>query len=722
VTSLISVALLAPALAAEVSEYTGAAGSVGIAGPVDVPLYACPDAPEMSCVEVTILGKKFLFGLLVGRGIHILPRAAAALELEPKEKTFRHYNGGEPIHYASVPKITIGDDGVEINEVWVSTDPPASPPDRRSAHGAPSPISTDGYIGLQSLPELAWAIMPSQGKAIFAPADQGRDLIDSFQSEIIRYRWTPEEVEVYGKNSSGAIKERVPAGDLIIPVTIGDQSAEVTLSFLAFESALRSDRQPTPTAIDQIGNEAWSWQPVQVGGQQPTASWIGASGAYRQRHDSAYRNNYADGHIGRRVLGQLDMAADPSNRSITFRTAPQNQRRDPLDLLLADARASTEDAGEGDTLDAAAWTRLGDIYHTLGRLDDAISAYTTVTEDKEAARACTSWLKLADAQHEAYRIDGAAASYEKTSAQFHDWWDLSLEDREARKEALDDVAEGEEPPAGPMPQASACFVADSRRAAIHLARGEADAVTALYSAHLDLDEDLAIAAGNAWLAQGDLDAAQAAYRQANQLAKAPTPAARLGLALAYEAAGDRPGARGLYENAIASDDSDTMGILMWLDAEIRATSPQAALRKALAFRRANPDSPGAYVAIARAAAQAGDEEERKNVTAAGDAFFARYRAQFPHKPALAANQALFLLETGRLTEARALAEVTLLEDPASTLSWLALGNVYVLQGDTDRGERLFRRAGRLDPLHPGYALLINAAVPRPTADAEGIDP
>ena len=53
--------------------------------------------------------------------------------------------------------------------------------------------------------------------------------------------------------------------------------------------------------------------------------------------------------------------------------------------------------------------------------------------------------------------------------------------------------------------------------------------------------------------------------------------------------------------------------------------------------------------------------------------------------------------------------------------WVLLGNTYILEGDLNRGERLLRRAGRIAPEHPAYAILSQVSVPRPTADAGDLE-
>jgi tetratricopeptide (TPR) repeat protein len=713
--ALLAALYAAPADAAQIGDYTGSAESVTITGPVEVPLYLTPTQGLRPCVKVTIQGEDYLFALAPGLGIYAGPRVSAALELEPKKKTFRHFDGGEPLHYAQIGRISIG--SLELREVRVLTDPP--PPDDDLPDFYNTSLqdgrTIDGVLGLQSLPQLSWAVLPSKGTVLFAPAAQGRDLVASLQSDIVRYRYTPENVEVFGKNRSGnTVRMRMPPSDMIVPLTIGGQQSDVLLSFSRWTAALRADRELPPSATEQRGDRTYSWQPVQAGSQPAVFIWVYQSGSYQQLHDRAFRNSYADGIVGYRSLSQLDMAVDPADRSITFRYAPEQQRNDPISFLLDDAEAATTAEGD-EPVATAAWQRLGDLYLGRGRLEEALDAYSEIVADDKGARSCESWMQLGKVQVDANHVEAALESFAKAAARYHSWWDQPLEDRETILEELKDLDEEALASETRMAQPGSCYRADGLLAAAHLSSGAPEKALALYRERLDLDEDLALIGGTAALMLGRLDEAQAAYRRSIQLQKSESSFARLGLALAYEAAGDWDSAHPLYQAAVEQNDGNVMGLQLWLDAVSRETSPEAALRKALAFRKANPDAGGAYVAIARTAKRAGDAAELVRVTEGGDRFFARNAKLYPYSTNLQATRALFLMETGRLDAARTLAEETLLSDPANVGAWLALGNIYVLQGDPDRGERLLHRAGRLAPMHPGYALLIDATVPRPTA-------
>lgn len=699
--------------AADVTDFTGQVESVTIPGPIEMPLYLTPTQQSIPSVKVTIQGKEYLFGLHAGHGIHVFSRAAKVLELKPRKKKFRHYPQ-EAVHYAALSRMVLG--SMELKDIRVSTDDmPIDPALRTELEQlAGQDHMLDGIIGLQSLPQVSWAILPSQGKVLFAPASQGQDMLAGLRAPILRYRSTPEMVEIYGRDT----KIRMPQGDLIVPVQVGGQAAEVHLQFLQSISMLRTDRTLPPSATQQVGDRSYTWQSVQFSNIPPAFSWFYRSGEYQRLSDTAFRNRYADGEIGNLILSQMDVAVDPVTKSIALRPTAMQNRMDPIEFLLADARAATEPDGD-EPASPAAWSRLGDLYAARGRLAEAIDAYSQPLQGEAPSKDCMVWLTLGSLQLSANRTEDAIASFGQASALYHSWWDLPQEERESR-------SADEESPHTVQP--SACHTADSRLAAAHLSVGDLDMAVSLYTDRMDLDAGLAQVAGNAYLLQGDLDRAQSAYRQAIQHANGESAEIRLGLGLAYEEAGQADNALQLYA-AAAEHSRDPMVSLMWLDAMSRTSTPEQTFQAAIAFLRKNPDFSGAYLVLARAHQRLPEgkdlefnkEEELERLLKTGSSFFARAEMLTPYDGTLQAAKGMFFLETGRISAARLYAEEQLLRDPGNPMLWLLLGNTYILEGDIDRGERLLRRAGRIAPDHPAYALLSQAAVPRPTADAGDVE-
>ena len=267
-------------------------------------------------------------------------------------------------------------------------------------------------------------------------------------------------------------------------------------------------------------------------------------------------------------------------------------------------------------------------------------------------------------------------------------------------------------------QPGKCHTADGYLAQAWLSQGDTEKVGELYTEHIDLDPHLALVQGNAALIDGNISLARSAYHRAAMLERHPGTFSRLGQALIHENVGEWANAQTLYEKVLELNPYDVMGAQMWVDASIRATSPAATTRATERFLQNNPDSGAAYTAHARALRLAGDEAKLQQLIRQGDTYFTNQLKLFPSSGSLAANHALFMVETGRLSEGQAAAEAALIEEPDAVLAWLALGNAYVLLGDIERGENMFRRAGRLGSSSPGYALLINTDIPEPETAVE----
>ena len=696
-----------PVHAAQLSDVTGSVEDVILSGQVDVPLFTTPSGDPAPCIEVRIHDETYLFQLHPGVGIHLGARAVEALDPDIREKNIRHHDGS-PVHYTDIDRISIG--GLELQGVRATTDAPqdTDPQWANPYRSADMDDFVDGILGLQSLPGVAWAILPSTGTVSFAPEVQGAALLSQLQATAVPYRTTPEVMETYGKGN----RLRMPAMGPIVPVRVGDQSASLTLSFSHWETLLRADLELPESAVLSVGDRTATWLPVQLGDSPVVPDWVLDSGRHQMLADPAFALQYPDGQLGYRVLAQHDMAVDPQNQRIAFRRAATPLRQDPLSFLLEAAQAKTHP--EDDTpVDPAAWTRLGALLSQRGQLAEAIDAFAQPLDEAEFARQCMPWLVLGEHQLQANLIDDAIVSFETSSSLYHEWWDRPQDERETLAAEVD--GHDGETPAPHVVQPGACHVADGRLAAAHMASGDTTSARAIYEQQLDLDADLAVVGGTAALLEGDLSTAQSAYRQAIQLRNDEGRLERAGLALAYAASGDLQSAENLYAAALAAPDADSMMVLMWVDMLTRTKSADAALQAALTYRRQHPDLAVAYVAIARTARQAGNRDEMYRVTGAGDRFFARSRALYPHSASLTANHAMFLLETNRQSEATQLAEHTLLTAPNHPLLWVTLGTAAVLRGEVARGENLLQRAGQIAPMHPGYALLIDAAIP--TADA-----
>ncbi|MFT5682017.1 MAG: tetratricopeptide (TPR) repeat protein [Myxococcota bacterium] len=727
------------ALAGTTTEDFGSVESITLDSAVTVPLYTTPTGGIAPCVQVMIGEDVYLFGLDTGHGIFLEPRVVVEQGLEPEDEEFKHF---AKVKTTELESMAIGD--LVLNNVVVMTQAPEAKVSSYKpfySTSSNSGVILDGWIGLSTLTEVAWSIQPSTGQVIFAPLSEGPELVNSLKDggEVFTWRDTETVTEVYGIEPVSWApwlhkkhKVGVTAQQMIIPAKVGGADVEVIPSFGWWNSLVSSKTELSEADATRFyGDRKHSWLPVQIGSLPAQDSWVetqGAiSGTLQLLGRAAFTQDYADGVVGNRVLSQLDIAADPTSKTIVFRTATEQKRESPLAFLLADATADTEEmpeVAEGEDTDPdtkpgsdRAWTRLADLQIASGDLTGAIASYQMRLEYDDTDKSCVPYRNIGTTQLRAGLIDDAITSLTTSSNLYHGWWDQDIETRKKLEEALQEYENDEEKAASEhadvVVQSGHCHVVDGFLAMAWLAQGDTEKVSEIYAEHLDLDDGLAVVQGNAALLDGNLSLARAAYYQAAMLEGPPDAISRLGQALVHDNAGDWKHAEILYRKALELNPYGVMNAQLWVDSSIRAGSAAATVRATERFLTNNPDSGAAYTAHARALRMAGEDAKLKPLSRRGDAFYEQRMALFPTNGDLAANRALFLVETNRLAAGQEAAETALISDPDATLAWLALGNIYVRSGDIARGEDMLRRAGQLGVYSPGYALLVNIEIPEP---------
>ena len=211
--------------------------------------------------------------------------------------------------------------------------------------------------------------------------------------------------------------------------------------------------------------------------------------------------------------------------------------------------------------------------------DEAIGLRKEVTTAQ--ADDCTSWLALGSTLVAASRPTEAIDPLTKAAALYAPWAALPLADRDDISEKKAAAEKKKEDWTGQIPQSNACHVANGLLAVAQLQNRNPAAVAELYPARMDLDANLAVAAGNAALLQGKLDVAEAAYRRALQVTGGTDAEARIGLylAMAPRSFGD---ARLQLERVGLSTGSGADPLLTRLYVEgVRAAEGADGVRKAL---------------------------------------------------------------------------------------------------------------------------------------------
>ncbi|MEL6349442.1 MAG: tetratricopeptide repeat protein [Myxococcota bacterium] len=740
--ALISLALTAPLTAQakkSLSDVLGNVESVQISGVVEVPLYMSPDGSVLPCVRVTIDEKDYTFGLDFGDEIGISEATARALGLESKDNEISRLP--LTVKTTTVAEMRIGDMVLSNITSQIGYEDDSYIDDAEWYIPLPQFADVDGTIGLGAL-GVAYAILPSKGVVRFAPREQEQRFIDELGgASVLEMTIQPEAVRKFGKE-----KVRLP-GVGYFTIQVNGAPRTMSLSTFSWGSSIRSGVEMGAAPRWGLSDMEAAWIPVQIGDQPTIEGWMGLAGAlqYLQYPQLEWE---VDGVLGLHFLSNFDIAG--SREQLAFKYITEAQRNPSLPLEIEDIQAALDEAkqkreeakesGEVEEEDAEnphgktqQWMRLAQLQARAGEMDAALTTMKTVMEYEDAEDACANWMMLGDLQKKATQLDGALTSYGTAAELYHMWWDNSLEERnqidEDRAQLEEDRAKlekkGGDPDSlddpWPKKQPGRCHEADGHVAHLSLAAGELERVANLFDERLDLDPALALAQGNAALTQGNITLAQHAYRQALQLESIPSSYSRMGLAMSYHSNGRWDTASGLYQKAINLDRFNIMLALTWTDAQIVEFNPAYAMRKAKSFMEQNPGTATGYVAYARAARSGGDADAMAEATRRGDQFFNNNLIRYPNSARFTAAHAAFLYETDRADAARTAAEQALQWDPDNTVALLTLGALHVESGEIDKGETMLRQAGQMGLFHPGYAMLIQAQIPRPVAPDPDMD-
>jgi len=718
----------APALAdSPIDKWTGSIGEVALEGQVDVPLYGTPWGSPNPCVKVHIGENAYIFGLSTSStGIYVTENVAKKEEFKIRHGNAKTINlqgkdskwktGGE-IPWSDVDEIRIGElvlSGVRVR----AEDPEAN--DTEFFTNRPAGWSLDGILGLGALPEdIVWAVRPSTGVVSFARGASADDLRKSVEGTTLDYRVIASDSYKYGKR-----KGIRSAKNLVVTTSIGGETVDAVLTSSLLGSSLASEIEVPDTLMYKRADRVWRYLPVSLGGVDLGRSWF--------YHTSSYTHGQVefDAVVGMNHLSGVDLLVDPVAKKVTLATTDGHGRHDPLPFILEEAlkavapapaeeaEAGTEESDNDDAEsaeegaeaedakppgDSTAWGRLADIYQEMGNYEEAITARKSATAFNP--RSCPEWQRLGKTQLEAGQIGDAIVSLETASTHYHAWYDVSLEEREKLQKKLKKLEGEEKQEAEHYVAASSCHTADGYLAAALFSAGDMDTIESLYRDRLDLDPRLAMATANARMVKGDFTGASEPLRQAVKLRRSPWASARVGLALTYAKAGDWGTADGHYKRAM-NVSNDHRIVQMWLEGIRSAQGADASISAALAHVRDNPERAGAYYGLLMEAKASGDEESIAGAQAMGDAFFAQELQIRPRSASIWSTYARYLVQLGRMDQAKEAAVLALQFDPGTAAAWLAMSDVEQAAGNTERADMMRIRAAQVSPFHPGYALMM----------------
>ena len=376
----------------------------------------------------------------------------------------------------------------------------------------------------------------------------------------------------------------------------------------------------------------------------------------------------------------------------------------------ADEEAATEAGDGGDSASdvpgsAKAWSALVALHRADGDYDAALTAALNASSFDE--RDCAAWATVGRAQLEAGDLDSAIAAYEKSAEIYHAWYALSLDERTELAEeigALD--ADGKAAHEFAI-AASSCHTADGKIAALTLGKGDVLTVEKLYRERLDLDPGLALVAGNALVAQGELSNAQEPLRQAMKMERGYRSATRLALAAVYSGQGDWEAASALFDRVLATNQG-IQTVQFYLDALAAAKGFDAAVSAAQALVAAYPDSAGAVYGLGYIAKAGGDSLVADSAREAGTAWFETASKRSPQSAAVAGARARWLsMWDPSAVQTKKAVRAALTKDPVNKDALLADAAVASAAGDQAKADALTLKAAQLGVNHIGYTTLLS---------------
>ena len=593
------------------------------------------------------------------------------------------YGVGGQLKTVTIPSLKIGDMILTNVQAVVS-----------SSKGMFDSSLGDMQIGLGSL-DVAYTLSPETGKISFAPTAQGNDIVNA-TGTAIPYDSVGWARVQYGKEKKIApyrtliVSSKISGIDVSSVLEAGSEKASIT----AWD--LLPDTKTRFTAGDHLVYGA-----IALTGLN-TNAWFIKSGRF---HFGAHTH---DAKIARDILFEYEMSVSPSDQVLSLKKVSGYKWSSLTKAQIPYLKKQTEPDEEGNEAEASDWSPLYDAYMKSHQYQEAIMAAQKLVE--LSPESCSNWDKLGDAFFNAHDLTKARSNYVTATERYHKWWDQDLDTRiqiqkkqgalkkteqDALKEQQKDLSISEEP-VWHHKQDYTCFLVDGKIAMIDLSNEQFDSVQKIYE-KIDLDPTVAIAQGNAALVQGNLDLAEAAYRQAIRLEKTPNVAARYGLGLYFADQGEWRFADPLFAEAFALDIDDSIAASLWFDNA--RSNGEDTLQKALDLREAYPQNNTTLFLALREAKIVQDMD-----------VFAKLSAQPFSEPALINNaiistqiRTLVLME--KTEEASKMIEAY--TEYANTAQFLvAKADLAAFTGDSTKAINYLKEAAKIDASHPAIALFL----------------
>jgi hypothetical protein len=511
------------------------ADSVSIDGVVEVPLYRAVPGSSQDCVEVTLPdGSVHLFELVIGQaGVSVSEDFAKAAGAKVKEVKFKDGAGKSKV--TTLDSFSIG--AVAFSNVASSV-----------GFSRTKGIPRAGSIGIAGFPQLAGALVHSEGVLRLAPAAEGENLLVGLGGNQMAY--TQQELSIF--EFSKKKKVVTPPLTMVMSGTFGDK--ETTMAFGIQSGSSASIALVEGLDVLPMGSRQYASDAVSV---------AGVGGELLAEIQSGLRlyPSGVDFYLGEDAVVDWDIAWSPSNMALSIRQAEKSgvtlyseqaiaQLAESLEEKEGEEEAKPKDAEAAEAAEEAAKKAKAGTYSkmaglamlasgadkSMGYADDALAG------DPEN---CAMHLMHGKVAMRAGKLDVALKDFQSAADLYAPWAAL---DRETREDLAKEAQEDQ-----PKQQASACFEASSLHALVVATDGDAKALEGLDIGNESLTPLSAAAVGNAYLASGDAAAAIPAFLQVSRLERSNAWA---GLGIAQSAKGQHDKALANLAQGMWADPSD----------------------------------------------------------------------------------------------------------------------------------------------------------------------
>ncbi|HCH65073.1 MAG TPA: hypothetical protein DFR83_19875, partial [Deltaproteobacteria bacterium] len=622
-----------------------------------------------------------------------------------------------------------------------------------SSVGRNNVLKLDGVLGLGLLEEVAWAIVPSAGVVHFTRSihGQGDALVVATGTQLS----APEDGPA--AHFSPSVSYRVEGKkswtgtSLSAWLDVGGSPSQMAITFAPIGMKITPEAVEDPAVLGSIDGVDSGLVSVNTGETtvEVVARFDKAYTYHQQFLSDTNKVHGLDGVLGRDLLGQYDIAFNVHTGALSLSKYEQNNRLDPVPLILADDEAALKQAIETppeaeeevakDTSlpagTAKAWQAVARAREASGDFQGAMDAWKTTAQFEP--NDCEGWLNygLRVLEFTATPSD-AREALTKASQQYHAWWDWAPEVRVALTEIIEkadeenadyyfqpddvdfimvndirehDVAMGAPAPRLPetgmlvRSQQDTCDYADGLLARIALLEGDFATVEQLYEDTFDLDRYVADLYGAASIVNGEPKRAHEPLRQAliREWWTGPSGHRRAVLAQAYIAQGDRETASKLLQRATEISNS-YMVQRQWMLNAIEVHGLEETARKAEAEARLYPNSNMAQHVWLAIEQQVGNDAKIAEATERAEQALRRDELHYPNGSGPHFAAAHLSLLKGELDDAEASAKKACELGPQYGSNWAIAAEIAAAQGDSEAEAAFIVRAAQASPLVVEY--------------------